>query len=297
LPKKFYTKTKIYCKEIDVEITADIVKKLRDATGAGMMDCKKALVKAEGDFAQAEKILKEMGLAAVAKRAGRATNNGSAFTLVKDNRAVLLEMACETDFVARNKDFIALGKELCNDVITNNYTSIVPELEAKVQDLITKIKENMSLKRLLVWDVNENQLVSEYVHGEGSLGVLVKFESDKEEVLSLDAVKEFAFDCALHVAAFSPRYLSSSVVDADYVKEQTDIFTTQTLALGKPEKVVPGIVQGKLNKHFSEICFLQQPFVKDDSQSVEKVLANLSKEVGAKLAITEYAIFRVGVDE
>lgn len=280
-----------------MEITADIVKKLRDATGAGMMDCKKALVKADGDFAQAEKILKEMGLAAVAKRAGRATNNGSVFTLVKDGKAVILEMACETDFVARNKDFIALGKELCEDVISNGYESIVPELEAKVQDLITTIKENMSLKRFLVWDVADNQLVSEYVHGEGSLGVLVKLESDKSEVLSLDKVKEFAFDCALHVAAFSPRYLDSASVDADYVAEQTEIFTTQTLALGKPEKVVPGIVQGKLNKHYSEICFMQQPFVKDDSQSVEKVLAALAKEVGAKLSITDYVNFRVGVDE
>jgi elongation factor Ts len=280
-----------------VEITADIVKKLRDATGAGMMDCKKALVKAEGDFAQAEKILKEMGLAAVAKRAGRATNNGRAFTLVKNGKAVILEMACETDFVARNKDFIALGEELCEDVIANGYTGIVPEMEAKVQELITKIKENMSLKRVKVLDVADNQLVSEYVHGEGSLAVLVELESDKPEALKNDVVKEFAFDCALHVAAFSPRYLTSSVVDKDYVKEQTEIFTTQTLALGKPEKVVPGIVQGKLNKHFSEICFLQQPVVKDDSQSVEKVLANISKEVGAKLSIIGYTNFRVGVDE
>lgn len=280
-----------------MEITADIVKKLRDATGAGMMDCKKALVQAEGDFAKAEKILKEMGLAAVAKRAGRATNNGRAFTLVKDGKAVILEMACETDFVARNQDFIALGEELCNDVIVNGYTAIVPELEAKVQELITKIKENMSLKRLEVQDVAANQLVASYVHGEGSLAVLVKLESDKPEALAIDAVKEFAFDCALHVAAFSPRYLDSSAVDEAYLTEQTEIFTKQTLALGKPEKVVPGIVQGKLSKHFSEVCFLQQPFVKDDSQSVEKVLAALSKEVGAKLSIVGYTYYRVGVEE
>ena len=280
-----------------MQITADVVKKLRDATGAGMMDCKKALVQAEGDFAKAEKLLKEMGLAAVAKRAGRATNNGSVFTLVKDGKAVLLEMACETDFVARNKDFVALGKELCEDVIAQGYTSIVGELEAKVQDLITKIKENMSLKRFIVWDVSQNQMVSEYIHGEGSLGVLVKLESDTPEALSNEAVKEFANDCALHVAAFTPRYLSSDRVDDDYIAEQTDIFTKQTLALGKPEKVVPGIVQGKLNKHFSEICFLQQPFVKDDSQSVEKVLASLSKDTGAKLSVTDYMLFRVGVDE
>lgn len=111
-----------------MQITASVVKKLRDITGAGMMDCKKALVEANGDFDKAERLLKEMGLAAVAKRAGRATNNGRAFTLVKDNKAVILEMACETDFVARNEDFIALGEELCNDVIANNYTEINPAL-------------------------------------------------------------------------------------------------------------------------------------------------------------------------
>lgn len=280
-----------------MEITADIVKKLRDATGAGMMDCKKALVQAQGDFAGAEKILKEMGLAAVAKRAGRATNNGRAFTLVKNGRAVILEMACETDFVARNQDFISLGKELCEDIVANGYTSIVPELETKVQNLITTIKENMSLKRFEVFDVAGNQLVSQYVHGEGSLAVLVAFESDKPEIFKLDRVREFAFDCALHVAAFSPRYLSRSHVDEAYVKEQTEIFTKQTLALGKPEKVVPGIVQGKLNKHYSEVCFLQQPFVKDDSKSVEQMISALSGEVGAKIAVIRYSYYRVGVSE
>lgn len=277
-----------------MEITADIVKKLRDATNAGMMDCKKALVEAKGDFAKAEKILKEMGLAAVAKRAGRATNNGRAFTLIQDNKAVILEMACETDFVARNKDFIALGGELCQDIISHGYTEIVPELEAKVLNLITMIKENMSLKRFKLFTIEELSMMSEYVHGEGSLAVLVKLKSDKAEALKLPAVQEFAFDCAMHVAAFSPLYLSQDQVDAAYVEEQTEIFTNQTLALGKPAKVVPNIVKGKLAKHFSEICFLQQPFVKDDSQSVEKVLANLSKEVGAKLTISDYTYYRVG---
>jgi len=280
-----------------VEITAAIVKKLRDATNAGMMDCKKALVKAEGDFAKAEKILKEMGLAAVAKRAGRATNNGRAFTLVTNDKAVILEMVCETDFVARNKDFIALGEKLCQDIVEHEYTEIVPELELQVKDLITKIKENMSLKRFQVIDIDDKTLVADYVHGEGSLAVLVTLTTDKPEILKLDKVKEFAFDCALHVAAFSPQYLSADKIDADYIKEQTEIFTTQALALGKPEKVVAGIVQGKLAKHFSEICFLQQPFVKDDSQSVEKVLAALAKEVDAKLTISDYTNYRVGVEE
>jgi len=280
-----------------MEITANIVKQLRDATGAGMMDCKKALVQAEGNFAKAEKLLKEMGLAAVAKRSGRATNSGRVFTLVGKDKSVILEMACETDFVARNEDFAALGNELCKDVLENGYTVIVPELELKVRDLISKIKENMSLKRFVSIAIPQNGLVANYVHGEGSLGVIVLLQADNESAISNEKVSAFAFDCALHIAAFTPRYLSSSVVDAEYIQEQTEIFTAQTLALGKPEKVVAGIVQGKLNKHYSEICFLQQPFVKDDSRSVEKVMDDLSKEVGSNLSISSYTFYRVGVDE
>jgi elongation factor Ts len=280
-----------------MEITANIVKQLRDATGAGMMDCKKALVQAEGNFAKAEKLLKEMGLAAVAKRSGRATNSGRVFTLVGKDKAVILEMACETDFVARNEDFAALGNELCKDVLENGYTAIVPELELKVRDLISKIKENMSLKRFVLVAIPQNGLVADYVHGEGSLGVIVLLQADNESAISHEKVSAFAFDCALHIAAFTPRYISSSVVDAEYIQEQTEIFTAQTLALGKPEKVVAGIVQGKLNKHYSEVCFLQQPFVKDDSRSVEKVMDDLSKEVGSNLSISSYTFYRVGVDE
>ncbi len=279
-----------------MEISAKIVKALRDATGAGMMDCKKALVEANGDSAKAEKLLKEMGLAAVAKRAGRATNNGRAFTLVKDGKAVILEMASETDFVARNKDFIALGEELCNDVIDNNYTEIVPSLESKVELLITKIKENMSLKRFELWNVDENTLVSQYVHGEGTLATIVALHASDKNVLSQESVVNLSNDLALHVAAFSPLYLDKSKVDEEYVKENTEIFTNQTLALGKPEKVIPGIVAGKLNKHFTEICFMQQPFVKDDSISVENAIQQVGKEVGATLSVSQYVIYKVGVE-
>jgi len=280
-----------------VKISAAIVKKLRDATDAGMMDCKKALVEANGDFDKAVRLLKEMGLAAIAKRADRATNNGRVFTLVKDNKAVILEMACETDFVARNKDFIALGEELCEDVVANSYTEITPPLTAKVDDLITKIKENMSLKRFKFFTFAENVIVSQYIHGEGTLGVLVTLEAEDASVLALDAVKEFAFDSALHVAAFSPLFLSTEDVDEAYIQEQSEIFLNQAKKLDKPEKVVQGIVKGKLNKHLSDICFLEQPFVKDDSLSVKQALKALSKEVGSELKITSYINFKVGVEE
>ncbi|MGE4584074.1 MAG: translation elongation factor Ts [Sphaerochaeta sp.] len=275
-------------------ITADVVKKLRDITGAGMMDCKKALTQADGDFAAAEKILKEMGLAAIAKRQDRATDNGRVFVKVQKDKAVLVELTCETDFVSSNEQFIALGESICTVALEKGYRESNDELVGMVNDLIAIIKENMSLKQLVVFDIAADEYASSYIHGNGALAVLVMFKSDKPEIFSLETVKEFTNDCALHVAAFTPSYLDTSFVDADYIKEQTEIFNVQAANLGKPAKVVEGIVKGKLNKHLSEICFLKQPFVKDDSMSVEKKAAEIGKSVGAKLEIVNYAFLRAG---
>ena len=275
-------------------ITAEEVKKLRDATSAGMMDCKKALTQANGDFAAAEKILKEMGLAAVAKRQDRATDNGRIFVKVTSNKVVMVELSCETDFVAGNVEFAKLGENICEVIVAKGYSEINDELVGMVNDLISVIKENMGLKQILVFPLSENEFASSYIHGEGSLGVVVVFKADKAELFTNETVKEFANDCALHVAAFTPSYLSSSVVDASYIAEQTEIFTAQAALLGKPAKVVEGIVKGKLNKHLSEICFLQQPFVKDDSMSVEKKASEIGKAAGGKLEIVNYTYLRAG---
>lgn len=275
-------------------ISAKIVKELRDATGAGMMDCKKALVEADGDFAKAEKLLKEMGLAAVAKRADRATENGAIFAGARDGKAVLLELVCETDFVAKNEDFISLGEKLVNMVIDNGYTEKCEPLEAEVTNLITKIKENMSLNRMQVWDVDNSTVVGSYVH-EGHLATMVFLKADASEAVSNPSVVELANDLALHVAAFTPSYLSKDSVDPAYIEENTEIFTKQAAALGKPEKVLAGIVQGKMNKHLAEVCFLLQPFVKDDSMSVEQKVAAVAKEAGVSLKVVDYAFYKVGV--
>lgn len=279
-----------------MEIKADTVKKLRDATGAGMMDCKKALMKAEGDFAAAEKILKEMGLAAVAKRSDRATDNGRVFVRIEDGKAVMLELSCETDFVARNEDFVKLGDDMTKVIIEKGYTELNDELKAMVDALISVIKENMQLKRFVVIDVPAGTYVSSYIHGEGSLGVMVELKSDKPEAFKNEAVKEFAHDCALHVAAFTPMFLSAATVDPAYTAEQTEIFRAQVASMDKPEKVLEGIVRGKVNKLYSEVCFLQQPFVKDDKVSVEQKMNSLGKEIGAKLEIVSFKFYRAGAE-
>ncbi len=275
-------------------ITAEDVKRLRDATGAGMMDCKKALMKSNGDFDAANKFLKEMGLAAIAKRQDRATNNGRVFVRVADDKAVIVQLSCETDFVAGNAQFAELGENIATAVVENGYTSINDELNGMVNDLITVIKENMALKQVIVLPLGENEFASSYVHGEGSLGVVVTFKADKAGVADDPVVKEFANDCALHVAAFTPSYFTTSSVDPAYIAEQTDIFTAQAALLDKPAKVVEGIVKGKLSKHLAEICFLQQKFVKDDSVTVEQKAKEISKSVGGKVEITNYTYVLAG---
>jgi elongation factor Ts len=277
-----------------VEIKAAQVKELRQKTGAGMVDCKNALVKAEGDATKAERILKELGLAAAAKRSGRATNQGSIFTLIEENSAVILEVGCETDFVANNKDFEILGNKLTQLAIKTDSNETTEEMQEKVTETISTIKENISIKRFQKMVIADNELVVNYIHGGGSIGILVKLQSEKKEALNNDNVKAMGFDCALHLAAFNPSHLSREVIPAEYIKEQEEIFTVQAKNLGRPEKVLEGIVKGKMNKHFAEICFLDQPFVKDDKQSVTKVLEVLSKEVDSKISVTEFIYYRVG---
>jgi elongation factor Ts len=277
-----------------VEIKALDVKKLREKTGAGMMDCKKALVDAGGDFAKAEKILKELGLAAARKRAGRSTTEGKIFARIGGGRGVLLELSCETDFVAKNKDFIALGEQLSELILANGASVSREALDAPVREAIGRIKENMSLKRFGILEASDNELLMSYIHGEGKIGVMVKVAVYDAALTEHAKVQEVAFDLALHTAAFAPLYLNRANVPEAYVQEQEELFAKQAAGLNKPEAVLKGIVQGKLKKHLAEICFVDQAFVKDQTRTVAKVLEDLGKTIGGAVEIGDYLYYRVG---
>ena len=280
-------------------INAADVKKLRDITGAGMMDCKKALTEANGDFAQAEKILKEMGLAAVAKRQDRATENGRVFVKSENGKAVVLSLSCETDFVANNADFAKLGEDLCSVILAKGYTEINAELEGMVNDLIAIIKENMHLVRFSVFDVASDEYAATYIHGNGAVAVLVLFKSDKPEIFKEGDVEDLTHNLALHAAAYKPQFLSDKVVDKAYEDEQLAIFAKQVEGdeklASKPENVRQGIIRGKLSKLYKEICFLDQAYVKDDTKSVSQMLSEVGKAHGAKLEIVNYCVYQAGV--
>lgn len=274
-------------------ITAADVKALRDKTGAGMMECKKALTEANGDAAEAEKILKEKGLAAVAKRAERATSEGRIFIRQTGDKIVVAEVTCETDFVAKNTDFVALGEKILDVAIAKGYTKIEKELEDLVLELATKIRENMSIRKLEVIDVPAGSAAATYVHSDFKTGAVVVVDgSDAEDV------KVFAKDCCLHLAAFTPAYTTKDEVPQSYIDEQKEIFQAQMAQdekmASKPENVKAGILQGKINKHLAEICFVDQAFVKDDKVTVAKKLEEVSKAAGAKLSFKKVALFVLG---
>lgn len=280
-----------------MEIKAIDVKKLREKTGVGMMDCKKALVKAGGDFKKAEKILKELGLAAAQKRGGRTTKEGQIFSLIKGNNGVLLELSSETDFVAKNKEFVALGEKLADLIVRKDLKKKTEEIDTLITEVISKIKESIELKRFKILKAGSNEFLTGYIHkvGDvGKIGVLLLMNVDDSSLINNGKVREAAFDIALHTAAYAPLYLSRKDVDADYLKEQEEIFLKQAQNLGKPEKVIQGIVKGKLNKNLSEICLLDQAFVKDQTISVARYLDNLSKEMGSTVNISDYLYYKLG---
>ena len=274
-------------------ITAADVKALREKTGAGMMECKKALTECNGDIAEAEKSLKEKGLAAMAKRSERATSEGRLFIRQDGNKIAVIELTCETDFVAKNADFIAVGEKMLDVTLAKGYTKVEAEHEEILEPLKVSIRENMKIAKVEVFDVPATASAAYYVHSDFKTGAVVIIDGS-----TADTVKTFAKDCCLHIAAFTPSYTSKKDVPQSYIDEQKEIFKAQMdqdeKMAGKPENVKEGILQGKINKHLAEICFEDQMFVKDDKKTVTDKLAETGKEVGATLSFAVAKLFVLG---
>lgn len=277
------------------EISASEVKRLREATAAGMKDCKAALVEANGNFEEAQKILRKKGLAAAGKREGRATNEGLIFIKNDGKKAVMFEMTCETAFVAQNRLFREAGAKIADLIFAG---SVADPDDARIQDelkvAISVIKENMKIKHLTLLSADANSLLIDYVHDGGTIGAIVRLTAEKPEDLTNDTLLQFGKSAALHIAAFNPAFLDVDTVDEAYKATQLDIFTTQAKQTGKPDKIIEGIVRGKLAKHFAEICLMKQEYVKDDTLTVEKALALAVKESGVRFTLSDYAYAKVG---
>ena len=271
------------------QITASLVKELRERTGAGMMDCKKALQQTDGNIEAAIDYLRENGIAKAAKKADRIAAEGLSYIEVKGNKAVILEINSETDFVAKNEKFVALVKNVADAILAAEPKTLEEALqveaqggtvEAVINEGIATIGEKLSLRRFEVVSKTDADAFGAYSHMGGRIGVLTLVEGSTDE--------EAAKDVAMHIAALAPSYLDESEVPADVLEHEKKVLTEQALNEGKPANIVEKMIVGRINKFLEEITVVKQKFVKDDSLTVEKFVASK----GGKLA--KFVRYEVG---
>ena len=278
------------------EITAALVKELREVTGAGMMACKKALAAVEGDMEKAIEHLREQGLAGAEKKAGRIAAEGVSFTKLSSDgkRGVVVEVNAETDFVAKNEKFRTFVDEVAAQALNSNAKDITAFLAEKweldpsktvseqLSATISVIGENMNIRRFEQLE-EPNGLVQDYVHSGGRIGVLLQVKSSVVN----DAVKEMAKNVAMQIAALNPKYITRDEVDQDYLKNEKP---------NAPEKVLLGIVEGRLNKELKEVCLVDQVYVRaeDGKQTVGQYVESVAKQAGAELSLVRFVRFETG---
>ncbi len=286
------------------EITAALVKELREATSAGMLDCKKALVETNGNFEEAVDWLRKKGLATAAKKASRIAAEGLVSIYVDGNKGAIAEVNSETDFVAKNEIFqeyvadaakVALmaSGEVC-DMKTFHCPKCNKTFEERLTDMIAKIGENMNLRRASMVQVNEG-VVASYLHnccGEnlGKIGVLVALESKADKAKLLELGKHIA----MHIAAAAPIALNIAGVDPAAVEHEKSIFAEQAAASGKPANIIEKMVEGRVRKFYDEVVLEEQAYIMDPDKKVKQVIADAEKELGAEIKLTNYVRFKLG---
>ena len=285
-----------------MNFTAKDVAALREKTGCGMMDCKKALTEAEGNMEKAIDLLREKGLAASVKKAGRIAAEGVAYAVVSDcgKVAAVVEVNAETDFVAKNAEFQAFVKICAGTIIHQNPADVEALLQCKAEgseltvdallkEKILTIGENIKVRR---FDRFEG-VVTSYVHAGGRIGVIVKFETS-DEIAANDAFKTCAHNVAMQIAALNPEYLDEASVPAERVEKEKEILTQQIVDEGKPANIAEKIVAGRMGKFFKEICLVDQAYVQDGNLSVKQYVDGGAKELGGEIKIAGFTRFEKG---
>jgi elongation factor Ts len=271
------------------QITAAIVKELRERTGAGMMDCKKALVATEGDMEKAIDFLREKGLSQAAKKAGRVAAEGAVVAYVTEDgkTGAIVEVNCETDFVGKNENFQALAKSIAELIVKTNPADVdallASEMDGKtVKDVVTeaiaKIGENISVRRFVRYESAEGKVYS-YIHGGGKIGVLVDMKGGDAEL---------GKDIAMQVAAANPQFLNRNEVPDSELEHEKDILTEQARNEGKPENIIAKMVMGRINKYYKEVCLVDQEFIRDGDMTISKLLKSKNADVA------RFARFQLG---
>ena len=280
--------------------TAADVKNLRERTGCGMMDCKKALTESNGDMDKAIEFLREKGLAAAAKKSGRIAAEGLVVSVKDDAKkvGVVLEVNAETDFVAKNEKFVNFVNDVALTIINENPADMDAlmackcansemTVEEELREKILTIGENMKIRR---FERMEGDLVA-YVHGGGRIGVMVQFNTDLADKAEFDA---YAKDIAMQIAAVAPQYLNENEVPADVVAKEKEILTVQAMNEGKPANIAEKMVAGRIKKFFKDVCLVDQQFVKDSEKTVAAYTADTAKALGGSIEIVKFVRFEKG---
>ncbi len=306
------------------EISAQLVKQLRERTGAGMMECKKALVEANGDLAEAEVILRKRGIAAATKKETRSTKQGVIASNISNNgkAGVLVEVNCESDFVARTEDFQALTgiiaahiaeikpkhvrvedvtqeeranfkahEALYEQKLTHDLNTTVGEL---VKTKIAKLGENISVSRFTVYEVNGAGVVGSYIHTGAQIGVLLEVKLNSERTAGNEDFKILLRDLAMQIAAAHPQYVEKEQVPADVLARERDIQRERALGEGKPEKMVDKIAEGRMSKFYEEICLIDQPFIRENTISVGELMRTVGSKLGDSISVSRFVRYKVG---
>lgn len=284
-------------------VTASMVKELRESTGAGMMDCKKVLVEADGDMDKAIELLREKGLAKAAKKAGRVAAQGLVRMAFSEDgkNASIVEVNSETDFVAKNEEFIGFVEELAaialknaqSDMEIDTFMGLDYKGEGNIKEAlnakISKIGENMNVRRFVKCEKPGTVYVG-YVHGGGKIGVIVGFETEA----SLAEIKDMGRDVAMQVASMNPKFIDESYIDPEYLESEKKILVQQALNEGKPADIVEKMVVGRLKKELKETCLVEQKFVKDNDLSVQQYIDSVGKAAGKSIKVVEMIRYEVG---
>jgi len=282
-------------------ITAESVKELRERTGCGMMDCKKALTETDGDMDKAIDFLREKGLATAAKKSGRIASEGIVDVFIDGNVGVIVEVNSETDFVAKNDDFRDFVRNVAKQIIATNPADVetlltqnfiedeTVTIDLMLKEKIAKIGENMNIRRFARYEgVTEG-----YIHGGGRIGVLVGFDTDADAATKPE-FKEFAKAIAMQVAAAIPQFVNVEDVDTSVLEREKEVLRAQALNEGKPENIIEKMVQGRISKFYKEVCIVEQPFIKDQDKTVKALVAEVGTKIGADIKITKFSRFEKG---
>ncbi len=285
------------------EITAQMVKELRVKTDAGMMDCKNALIECDGNMDEAVKYLREKGIAKAAKKADRDAKEGVVTTVVEGNDGIIFEINCETDFCSKGEKFKALVAEVAGALKASDAKTLEEALnvalngttvEKYIAEQCAAIGENMKLRKFARYSLAGEGSIVSYIHMGGKVGVLLQVTCGKAETVAAADFQTMCKDITLHIAACAPKSVDSSSLDPAFVAEEQEIAKAQLIAEGKPEALLEKILPGKLKALYKQSCLMSQEFVKDGSITVEKLVANVAKQLGDTITVVAFERFQLG---